>query len=97
MTLNIDDILAKRLIYLGIIPDLSREYNIGTSDYSKHVIQPWSIWLDYNLDPWDADIVKRVLRTKIEPGSSLNESRILDYKKIIHVCEEKLRQLGEDI
>ena len=97
MTLNIDDILAKRLIYLGIIPDSSREYNVGTSDYSKHVIQPWSIWLDYNLDPWDADIVKRVLRTKIEPGSSLNESRILDYKKIIHICEDKLRQLGEDI
>lgn len=97
MTLNVDDTLAKRLIYLGIIPDSSREYNIGTSDYSKHVIQPWSIWLDYNLDPWDADIVKRVLRTKIEPGSSLCESRILDYKKIIHICEEKLRQLGEHI
>ena len=97
MTVNIDDALAKRLMFLGIIGDSSREYNIGNSDYSKHVIQPWSIWLDYDLDPWDADIVKRVLRTKIEPGLSIDESRILDYKKIMHICEEKIRQLSKDI
>lgn len=41
-----------------------RDYNIGKSDYSKHAIQPWDIWKEYNLNPWDADIVKRVLRTK---------------------------------
>ena len=93
MTVNIDDVLAERLIYLGIINTSARTYNIGASDYSKHVIQPWSIWLDYDLDPWDADIIKRVLRTKIEPGSSKAESRILDYNKIIHICKEKIRQL----
>ena len=64
-----------------------RSYNIGKSDYSKRKIQPWSIWLEYDLNPFDADIVKRVLRTKE------GESRILDYKKIIHVCEERIRQL----
>ena len=97
MTINIDDTLAERLTYLGIINPSVRGYNVGTSDYSKHVIQPWSIWLDYNLDPWDADIVKRVLRTKMEPGLSKIESRILDYKKIIHICEEKIRQLNESV
>lgn len=91
--MNIDDTLAERLVYLGIIDSSARVYNVGSSDYSKHVIQPWSIWLDYNLDPWDADIVKRVLRTKIESGSSATESRILDYNKIIHICKEKIRQL----
>lgn len=80
--------LYNKLLYLGIIPDETRNYNIGNSDYSKHTIQPWSIWLDYNLNPFDADIIKRVLRTKE------GESRILDYKKIIHICEERLRQLN---
>lgn len=97
MNVNISDSLAERLIYLGIIGDSARDYNVGTSDYSKHIIQPWSIWLDYGLDPWDADIVKRVLRTKMEPDLSKTESRILDYKKIIHICEEKIRQLSKDL
>lgn len=73
-----------------------REYNIGNSDYSKHKIQPWDIWREYNLNPWDADIVKRVLRTKEEPGKSKEESRILDYEKIIHICQERIRQLEEE-
>lgn len=64
-----------------------RDYNIGKSDYSKHKIQPWDIWLEYGLNPWDADIVKRVLRTKE------GEDRKLDYEKIIHVCRERIRQL----
>ena len=64
-----------------------RDYNVGKSDYSKHKIQPWDIWLEYNLNPWDADIVKRVLRIKE------GEDRKLDYEKIIHVCQERIRQL----
>ena len=72
---------------LGMIGSHCRTYNEGKSDYSKHIIQPWSIWQDYNLNPWDADIVKRILRTK------KGESRELDYKKIIHICNERLRQL----
>lgn len=64
-----------------------RTKNVGNSDYSRHVIQPWSIWIDYNLNPWDADIVKRILRTK--EGQSREE----DYEKIIHICNERLAQL----
>lgn len=64
-----------------------RDYNAGKSDYSKHRIQPWDIWKEYSLNPWDADIVKRVLRTKE------GEDRKLDYEKIIHVCQERIRQL----
>ena len=86
-----------KLRYLGIVDDTdTRKDNVGTSDYSKHVIQPWSIWLDYNLDPWDADIIKRVLRTKVEPGMSIVEARIVDYAKIIHICKEKIRQLKNE-
>ena len=90
---NIPKDLYLKLQKLGIIPNETREYNIGESNYSDHVIQPWSIWKDYNLNPWDADIVKRVLRTKKEPGKSKIESRIMDYEKIIHICKERIRQL----
>lgn len=66
-----------------------RSYNVGSSDYAKHAIQPWDIWREYDLNPWDADIVKRVLRTKETDG------RRLDYKKIIHICKERIRQIDE--
>ena len=65
-----------------------RDHNIGTSDYATHRIQPWDIWLEYGLNPWDADIVKRVLRKKE------GDSRTMDYEKIIHICEERIRQLA---
>jgi hypothetical protein len=68
----------------------TREHNVGDSDYSKHKIQPWDIWLEYGLNPWDADIIKRVLRDK--PGQ-----RRLDYEKIKHVCDERIRQLDEGL
>lgn len=64
-------------------------YNVGSSDYSKHRITPWLIWQEYNLNPWDADIIKRVLRTK--EGASRKE----DYEKIIHVCLERIRQINQ--
>ena len=67
----------------------TRSYNVGNSDYAKHKIQPWDIWKEYGLNPWDADIVKRVLRNKT------GEDRRLDYEKIIHVCKERIRQLNE--
>lgn len=79
--------LYDKLNYLGVIPNEVRSGNVGESDYSKHLIQPWTIWLDSNLNPWDADIVKRVLRTKS------TDSRMMDYEKIIHICEERIRQL----
>lgn len=61
--------------------------NVGDSDYSKHSIQPWDIWREYSLNPWDADIVKRVLRTKD------TDPRRLDYEKIIHICQERIAQI----
>ena len=62
-------------------------YNIGNSDYAKHSIQPWQIWEVYGLNPWDADIVKRVLRNK------KGEDRRMDYEKIIHICQKRIEQI----
>ena len=94
---EISDKLYSKLLHLGIISEENKEFNsvrtfnVGTSNYSKHIIQPWSIWLDWNLNPWDADIVKRVLRNK------LGESRKQDYEKIIHICQERIRQIETSI
>ena len=91
---EIDDKLYAELLKLGIINEEMnnvRDHNVGTSDYSQHIIQPWSIWIDWNLNPWDADIIKRVLRNK------LSNSRIEDYEKIIHICQERIRQIETEI
>lgn len=85
---EISDELYEKLEYLGIIPNDVRQSNVGESNYSEHVIQPWTIWLDYpELTGWDDDIIKRVLRTKED------YPRKLDYEKIIHICKERLRQI----
>ena len=86
----LDEDTYKALMRLGILDTSVRSYNRGASDYSRHIIQPWSIWQDYNLNPWDADIVKRILRTK------QGDSRRLDYEKIIHICEERIRQIDTE-
>ena len=93
--MEISDELYNKLKYLGIIPDDIRSYNVGESNYSKHIIQPWSIWLDYpELTSFDHDIIKRILREKEEPGFTKLNSRIKDYKKIIHIAKERIRQLN---
>ena len=65
--------IYNKLVYLGILPNLdddveyTRSYNIGESNCSTddHVIQPWTLWLDYpNLTSFDHDIIKRILREK---------------------------------
>lgn len=68
-----------------------QSYNVGKSDYAKHAIQPWDIWKEYNLNPWDADIVKRVLRTKE------GEPRTVDYEKIIHICKYRIVELSKEV
>jgi len=86
-TIPIPAELYDKLSRLGLIPNDVRDHNVGKSDYSKHLIQPWAIWIDYDLNGFDADIVKRVLREKE------GESRVMDYQKIIHICQERIRQL----
>ena len=74
-----------------------RNYNVGNSNYAKMPAgyQPWDLWKVYHLNPWDADILKRLLRTKVEPCMTLQEARKMDYEKIIHVCQERINQINE--
>jgi hypothetical protein len=84
-------IVIKQLKKLGVIPTPGsvRNHNVGSSNYANHIIQPWSIWLDWDLNSFDADIIKRTLRTK------KGTERIEDYNKIIHICQERIRQLQQ--
>jgi hypothetical protein len=74
-----------------------RDHNIGNSNYSKLPLQPWDVWIAWNLNPWDADIIKRIARTKEEKGLSALEARKQDYEKIIHDAQECIRQINEGI
>lgn len=74
-----------------------RSFNIGNSDYAEHKIQPWDVWIAYRLNPFHADMVKRLLRTKAEGGMSPLEARRLDYEKIKHIAMECKRQSAEGI
>lgn len=92
--MELNDEFYQKLCYLGIIVSDKndiRNHNVGASDYSKRVIQPWSVWLDWGLNPWDADIVKRICRHKD------GEDDRIKYEKIIHICQERLRQINTDI
>lgn len=74
-----------------------RNHNIGNSNYSSMPkgYQPWDLWKIFHMNPFDADILKRLLRTKTEPGMTPQESRKLDYQKIIHICQERINQINE--
>lgn len=90
MKIDISAEVYYKLIYLGLIPTKNspRNHHVGKSNYSQKTIQPWSIWLDYpELSSFDCDIIKRILRTKIE------EDPTERYEKVIHICEECLRQI----
>lgn len=67
----------------------ANNYNVGVSDYAKHSIQPYAIWADYHLDPWRADIIKRVLRSKGKTPKEI-KANSLDLQKIIHICQYML-------
>ena len=68
-----------------------KDSNIGESDYSTRKIQPWDVWESFNPTPWEADIIKRLMRTKSA------EDDELDLQKIRHVCEYKMMELDSDV
>lgn len=72
-----------------------RSFNVGSSNYSKgHKYQVWDIWIKFKINnPFDGDLVKRTLRIK------QTDPRILDYKKMVHICSERIRQFvnGENV
>lgn len=72
----------------------TRSMHVGDSNYSNKKIQPWDVIIEYGLNPWDADICKRVLRTKKISGINPEKLRIQDYEKIKHICDERINQIN---
>lgn len=91
------DSVALRALKAKMEAGSIRNHNVGNSNYAKMPAgyQPWDLWKVYHLNPWDADILKRLLRTKAEPGMTPQEARKMDYEKIIHVCLERINQINE--
>lgn len=71
---------------------MEREKNIGTSNYSELKIQPWDVWEAWNLNPWDADIVKRVARTKVNCSKTIRQK----IKDIPYINPELIDEIIED-
>lgn len=86
---QISDELYAQLEYLGIIDETNvRGRNFGASDYNEHLITPWAIFLDHpELNFWEQDIIKRILRRKD------TDPRELELDKIIHDAQEMKRQI----
>lgn len=70
-----------------------RKHNVGTSNYAELKVQPWEVWIKNGINPFDADIIKRIMRQKFQFGKDAISSRIEDYEKIIHICQERINQL----
>jgi hypothetical protein len=67
--------------------EIVMDYNVGTSDYSKKRIQPWDIIDEYDLDFYEGNVLKYLLRTK--------GSRREDLEKIQHYIAKMLLNLEE--
>jgi len=80
-SVNNDDLEVIDTMPLGK-PANTHSYNVGDSDYANQAIQPWEIWEKLLLDPFRADIVKRLLRNKS------TDSPVLDMQKIKHICDK---------
>lgn len=53
---------------------------VGGDHYVRYAIQPWDIWREYSLDPWEASALKYLLRRKGKRLEDLEKCRhYLDY------------------
>ena len=77
--------------------DQPLSYNIGSSNYAQMTIQPWEVWEAWNLNPWEADVVKRIARTKKIEGKSELESKLEDWQKIEHIAKFMINKLNKEV
>ena len=68
----------------------SVSYQVGGNHYVKRKIQPWEIWKAYEMNPWEANALKYLLRYK-DKGKPLE-----DLKKCRHYIEFLINTLEEE-
>lgn len=66
-------------------PDRTKaaDRQVGGDHYMQTGIQPWEIWKAYGLDPWQAGIIKYILRA----GRKENVPALQDYEKARHYLD----------
>lgn len=64
---------------------MSKNKQIGGDHYKKHDIQPFDIIREYNLDFFEGNAIKYILRHKDKNG-------IEDLQKAIHYLEEVIKK-----
>lgn len=70
--------------------------NVGTSNYAEQKIQPWDVFRAHQeLNYWEGDIIKRVLREKGTTPEEKRENKRMDLNKIIHCCEYLIANFDE--
>lgn len=74
-------------------PQTTKSHNIGESDYSEHQIQVWDIVDEYNLDFYEGNILKYLLRRKGKDSDHRNTNRFIDLQKLIHYAQRKMERL----
>lgn len=74
-------------------PQTIKSHNIGESDYSEHRIQVWDIVDEYNLDFYEGNILKYLLRRKGKDSDHRNTNRFMDLQKLIHYAQRKMERL----
>jgi hypothetical protein len=65
---------------------LAAEKQVGGEHYSQHKIQPWDVIDEYNLDFYEGNVLKYLLRDK--------GSRREDLEKAMHYLEKKLEGMS---
>lgn len=59
----------------------------GGDHYAKHTIQPWNIVDEYELNFYEGNALKYILRKKA--------NRVEDLQKAIHYLEKEISNLGD--
>lgn len=62
---------------------------VGGDHYVKHKIQPWDVIDEYNLNYYEGNILKYLLRTK--------SNRVEDLEKLIHYAEKELNNVRKKL
>lgn len=62
--------------------DKSNRRQVGGDHYKKYqAIQPWDLWWIFKLNPFQAAIVKHIIRYKDKDG-------VKDLEKVIHYAQK---------
>jgi hypothetical protein len=63
---------------------LANDIQHGGDHYKKYGdLQPWDLWAIYKLDPYEAAMLKYLLRWKDKDG-------VIDLEKLIHVAQKRI-------